>query len=274
MHKTILITGATDGIGKALIQSLLELNYKVLIHGRNLGRIRQILDEYKSHYKDQIEGYNADLGNFKEVQIMCEEIQKKEEKLDIILHNAGTYEKNFSFNEDGIEKTFAVNFVSNLLINEKLLNFLNKNLQERIEKKEYVKIILVSSIAHQSGVYKIEEWLRPKVYNAYQAYANSKMAQIMYGYYIAKEWEKYNILVNSLHPGVINTKILRENFGMQGAPISEGIKTPFYLITTEEKYTGKYFINQKEQKSSPETYNYEFQKELYLRTKEIIEKYL
>lgn len=274
MQQTILITGATDGIGKALIESLLELNYKVLIHGKDSLKIKKILDEYKPKYKNQIEGYKADLSNFKEVQKMCDEIQTNEKRLDIVLHNAGTYEKKLSFNEDGIEKTLAVNFVSNLLINEKLLNFFNKNLQERIEKGIYIKIILVSSIAHQSGVYKIEEWFRPKVYNAYLAYANSKMAQIMYGFYIAKEWEKYNILVNSLHPGVINTKILRENFGLQGAPISEGIKTPLYLITTEEKFTGKYFINQKEQKSSPETYNNEFQKELYLRTKEIIEKYL
>ncbi|MFN3603929.1 MAG: SDR family NAD(P)-dependent oxidoreductase [Leptonema sp. (in: bacteria)] len=272
--KVILLTGATDGIGKALINPLLELGYKVLIHGRSSEKVDALVSEYQKKSNSNIEGYVADLGNFKEVQQMCEMILENQNQIDVILHNAGTYEKKLILNADDIEKTFAVNFVSNLLIDEKLFPLLNKNLNQRKEKDEYIKIIFVSSIAHKSGIYNFSEWIRPKVYNGYYAYANSKMAQIMYGYYLSREWGKYNILVNSLHPGVINTKILKENFGVEGASVLSGIQTPLYLVTTEEKHTGKYFNNQREDQSSPETYNQDFQKELYTKTKELIEKYI
>ncbi len=272
MSKTIFITGATDGIGKAMIEPLLNLGFTVLIHGRDLEKVNSTIKEFNSDEK--LRGYVSDLFNFQEIKLMCEQILQNENKIDVIVHNAGTYEKKLIFNSDSVEKTFAVNFVSNVLINEKLLSLIKKDFQLRKEKKEFIKIIFVSSIAHQSGVYHLSEWISPNVFNGYKAYANSKMAQIMYGYWLAREWEKYNVLVNSIHPGVIDTKLLRENFKMKGSPLSSGIRNQFYLITSEEPITGKYINDLKEAKSSPETYNEEYQKELYETTKNIIQKYL
>lgn len=272
MSRTIFLTGATDGIGKAMIEPLLNLDFTILIHGRNPDKVESILQQYHSHGK--IRGYVADLANFQEIKKMCEQILQNENSIDVIIHNAGTYEKKLILNPDNVEKTLAVNYVSNVLINELLQDLLKKNYQQRNKNNEYSKIILVSSIAHQSGVYQLEEWFTPKVFNGYKAYANSKMAQIMYGYYLAKKWEQYNILVNSIHPGVIDTKLLRENFKMQGSPLSSGIKNQMYLITSEEIITRKYFNDLKEAKSSPDSYNLEYQKNLYEKTKKIIEKYL
>ena len=270
MKKTILITGSTDGIGKEMAIRTAEEGHEVILHGRSPERLNQTLLEIENKTGKKFKGYIADLNDFLSVSLMCEEIQKDTE-IDVLIHNAGTYEKSLHLNNDGVEKTLAVNYVSNVLINEKLFDFFTKK-----ERTNGLRIILVSSIAHQSGKYNLDNWFKPTSYNAYLAYANSKMAQIMYCYYIAPYLEKYRITINAMHPGVIDTKILRDNFGMKGAPISEGIKTMYYLALSDEveNTTGKYFSDQKIHRSSPDTYNVEYQKELYLKTKEAIKNYL
>ncbi len=274
--KNIFITGATDGIGKYLAIQLLKENYNVILHGRILEKLNQTIQEIKQITHKKSTGYVANLFDLEEVSTMCNQIQKDISQIDVLVHNAGTYENSFSLSKDNIEKTFTVNFISNVLINEKLFHYFNQNLAHRKENQYNLRIILVSSIAHQSGKYNLQQWINPDTYNPYIAYANSKMAQIMYCYYISEYLKEYNIVINSLHPGVIDTKILRNNFGIKGAPISEGIKTLYYLITSPEveNTTGKYFNDKKIEKTHPETYNKNFQEELYLKTKEIIRKYL
>ncbi|GIX40570.1 MAG: dehydrogenase [Leptospiraceae bacterium] len=276
INKTIFITGSTDGIGKALALQLLQENHQVIFHGRNKERLNSVLKEIKEKTGKICLGYLADLSNFEDISLMCEKIQKEVNSIDVLIHNAGTYEKSLQFNKDGIEKTFAVNYISNVLINEKLFHYFNQNLEERKKNQKNLRIILVSSIAHQSGQFSLEYWFKPDTYNPYLAYANSKMAQIMYCYYISEYFKEFYITINTLHPGVIDTKILRDNFGMKGAPISEGTKTIYYLALSKEveNITGKYFINQKIEQSSPDTYNKEYQEKLYLKTKEVIQSYL
>ncbi|MCS7204644.1 MAG: SDR family NAD(P)-dependent oxidoreductase [Leptospiraceae bacterium] len=276
MKKLIFITGSTDGIGKALGIELLKKDYEVIFHGRKQERLNQTLKEVKDQTGITVKGYLSDLADFEQVTRMCEDIQKDFDKIDVFIHNAGTYEQRLQWNPDKIEKTMAVNFVSNVLINEKLFSFFSKSKEERKRNNDPMRIILVSSIAHQSGRYSFNDWFYPKSFNGYMAYANSKMAQIMYGYYIADIYKDHSITVNSLHPGVIDTKILRENFGMRGAPITEGIKTSLYLATSDEvkSITGKYFNNSRIDKSSSETYIKSHQQELYMKTKEVIKKYL
>ncbi len=271
MKKTVFITGSTDGIGKEMALRTATEGHNVILHGRSPERLNQTLLEIEKKTGKKFKGYVADLNDFKSVSLMCDNIQKEISEIDILIHNAGTYEKSLQINNDGVEKTLAVNYVSNVLINEKLFDFFTKK-----ERTNSLRIILVSSIAHQSGKYNLENWFKPTSYNAYLAYANSKMAQIMYCYYIAPYLEKYRITINTMHPGVIDTKILRDNFGMKGAPVSEGIKTMYYLALSEEveNVTGKYFVDQKISRSSVHTYNEEYQKELYLKTKEIIKNYL
>jgi NAD(P)-dependent dehydrogenase (short-subunit alcohol dehydrogenase family) len=275
-HKTILITGSTDGIGKALSLKLVSENHHVILHGRNQERLNSTIAEIKDKTGILCKGYICDLSDFKQVSTMCEKLQKDLKSIDILIHNAGTYEKSMQFNHDGIEKTLAVNYVSNVLINEKLLPFFNQTLEDRRKEQKNLRIILVSSIAHQSGQFSLKDWFYPDKYNAYLAYANSKMAQIMYCYYIADYLKEFNITINTLHPGVIDTKILRDNFGMRGSPISEGIKTLYYLALSDEveNITGKYFINQSIEKTASTTYHKEYQEKLNLKTKEVIQSYL
>ncbi len=274
--KNIFITGATDGIGKYIAIQLSKENYNVILHGRSLEKLNQTIKEIKQVTHKDCTGYVADLFDLEAVSTMCNQIQKDIRHIDVLVHNAGTYEKSYFLSKDNIEKTFIVNFVSNVLINETLFHYFNQNLNYRKENQYNLRIILVSSIAHQSGKYNLQQWIKPDNYNPYIAYANSKMAQIMYCYYISEYLNEYNIIINSLHPGVIDTKILRENFGIKGAPVSEGIKTIYYLITSPEveNTTGKYFNDKKIEKTHPETYNKKFQEELYLKTKEIIRNYI
>ncbi len=277
-QKTILITGSTDGIGRELAIKLIQDGHNVILHGRSNQKLNETIKEIKRRTSNECKGYLADLSNFEEVQYLCKNIEKEIESLDVLVHNAGTFEKFYQSNKDNIEKTMAVNYISNVLINELLLNYFKKSTEKRREIGEPLRIILVSSIAHHSSKFSIDYWFKMgrNFYDAYKAYSNSKMAQIMYCYYISDFLKDDFITVNVLHPGVINTKILTENFGIQGAPLSEGIETPYYLITSNEvvNITGKYFVNKKIEKSANDTYIKEYQELLYTKTKEILSKYL
>lgn len=278
MNKTIFITGSTDGIGKELAVKLIQSGFNVILHGRSIQKLNETIKEIKNRTSQVCKGYIADLSNFQEVVSMCKSIESEIESLNVVVHNAGTFEKFYQVNKDNIEKTMAVNYVSNVLINELLLNYFKKNTEQRKKNHEPLRIILVSSIAHQGSTFSINSWFKNSrnSYDAYKAYANSKMAQIMYCYYIADFLKEDFITINALHPGVIHTKILTENFGIQGRPISEGIETPYYLATSKDvkNITGKYFVNKNIEKSSNETYKKEYQELLYKNTKEIISKYL
>ncbi len=277
-EKTILITGSTDGIGRELAIKLVQDGYNVIIHGRSNQKLNETQKEIKRRTSKECKAYLADLSNFEEVQYMCKNIKNEIESIDVLIHNAGTFEKFYQSNKDNIEKTMAVNYVSNVLMNELLMNYFKKNTTKRKEKDEPLRIILVSSIAHHSSKFSIDYWFKMgrNFYDAYKAYANSKMAQIMYCYYVSDFLKDDYITINALHPGVINTKILTENFGIQGSPISEGIETPYYLATSKDvaNVTGKYFVNKKIEKSANDTYIKEYQELLYKKTKEVISKYL
>ncbi len=273
--KTVMITGSTDGIGKYLAHRLLEQNYRVIIHGRSKEKVDKTKEELlRKLGKNKILAQVADLFDFSQVQEMCNNLINNKVQIDVILHNAGTYENSLIFNNDHIEKTFAVNFVSNVLINELLIPFLTSYF--KFTNDEPLRIIYVSSIAYGSGRFDLKEWFVPHHFNGYQAYANSKMAQIMYTYYCAEIYKENPLVFHSLHPGVIDTKILRENFKMKGSSLEEGIKTPYFLITSEEakKSNGKYWNNKKIEKTKSETTNTEYQKLLYDETIKYIKKYL
>ena len=255
--KTILITGTTDGIGKQTALDLAKTGATILLHGRNPARGERVLREIRNATGNgRIEIFIADLASLKQVRNLAEQVHQKHDSLDVLINNAGVYETTRKITQDGFEMTFAVNHLAPFLLTLLLLDLLIKSAPSRI--------INVSSIAHASSI-DFENLQGEKHYGGYEAYSLSKLCNILFTYELAQRLKGGGVTVNCLHPGVINTKLLKTGWGMGGSPVTEGCKTSVYLATAPElaKVTGKYFMNKRQKKSSRISYDTETQTKLW-----------
>lgn len=197
-NKIVLITGATDGIGRQTALELAALGATVLVHARNemrgvvaLKGLRELLPEGK------FEMVIGDLSIFMEIRTMAEAINHKYPILDVLINNAGVYAETRKVSSNGIELTFQVNYLSHFLLTNLLL--------ENIVKATNGRIINVSSMTHQSAKLDLENLQGEKYYDGYNAYSCSKLENILFTMQLSKRLERTRVRVNALHPGVINT---------------------------------------------------------------------
>jgi NAD(P)-dependent dehydrogenase (short-subunit alcohol dehydrogenase family) len=258
-NKTVLITGSTDGIGQRCASDLAKSGMTVLIHGRNPDRGNVVVEQIKkSTGNDHIEFFGADFTSLKQVRQLAATIQQKHPSLDVLVNNAGTYMRSRQLSEDGFELTFAVNHLAPFVLTDLLLNQLKRNAP--------AKIINVSSMAHQSARLDMQNLQGEKGFDPYGAYAVSKLANLLFTYELANRLRGTNVTVNALHPGVIATKLLRAGFGsLGGRPVEDGAARILHLVSTQEieNVTGKYFVDDKEQKSSPQSLDSDLQKQFW-----------
>ena len=256
----ILITGSTDGIGKATARDLVSRGAQVIIHGRNKqkgNRVQKELGEITGNALPDL--LIADFSIQDQVRQMAEDITSRYSRLDVLINNAGTYEKERHLTPDGVEKTFAVNYLAPFLLTRLLLPLLKKNTSSRI--------VMVASSAHED-VDRIEWDNLPAQdhYDPWGAYALSKFADIMFTYTIARAIKGTGVTANCLHPGVTDTKLLRSAFpGYPAISPEEGARTSVYLATSPEveSTSGRYFDNRKQVRSSALTYDREIQERLW-----------
>ncbi len=266
--KTILITGSTDGIGHQAAIELAEAGHHIIVHGRNRERaesaMRAIAKESKS---DNLSYVNADLLNFNQIKEMVSEIHDKFDTLDVLINNAGVYRSKRSINHDGLEETFAVNYLAPFLLSNLLLDLL-KNAQSG-------RIVNVASRVHSNHV-DFDNLQLEQGYTGVKAYANSKLALILFTYYFAEKLRDTNVTINALHPGVINTKLLKSAFGVGGASLTEGASTLIFAAIAPEikNVSGKYFVNNRPTSSKDITYDKEIQKRLWDNTEEMLKNFL
>ena len=255
--KTILITGSTDGIGKQTALELAAMGATVLLHGRNSERADRVLNEIKNATgNDRLNAFIADLSSLKKVRGLAEQVLLKHDRLDVLINNAGVYETSHRISEDGFEMTFAVNHLAPFLLTLLLLDLIIKSSPGRI--------INVSSQVHASGI-DFDNLQAEKYYSEYEAYSLSKLCNVLFTYELAERLKGTGITVNCLHPGVIDTKLLKAGWGMGGSPVTEGSRTSVYLASAPElnTVTGKYFKNRTSTTSSQISYDAETRKKLW-----------
>jgi NAD(P)-dependent dehydrogenase (short-subunit alcohol dehydrogenase family) len=256
-NKTILITGSTDGIGRQTALDLAQTGAAILLHGRDPTRGERVLHAIrKVTGNDRIEIFIADLASLNQVRSLAEKVHQKHKSLDVLINNAGVYETTRKISQDGFERTFAVNHLAPFLLTHLLLDLLKRGAPSRI--------INVSSMAHASSI-DFENLQGEKHYGGYDAYALSKLCNMLFTYQLARRLEGTGVTANCLHPGVISTKLLKAGWGVGGSPVAEGSKNSVYLATAPELdgVSGKYFMNRKQTKSSGISYDQKTQKKLW-----------
>ncbi len=259
-EKICLITGGTSGIGAAAANKLAQLGFMVIIVGRNEKKcLRQIKKIKQTNPDAKIDYLLADLSSQNQIRKIAYEFSNRYSHLDVLVNNAGAYFARRELNADGLEMTFALNHISYFLLTNLLLNHLKESVKGRI--------IIVSSEAHKQGHINFDDLQSERNYNRNQAYANSKLANMLFTYSLSKRLESTNVTANALHPGSVATNIgandnwlktkLR-NFVKRGmiSP-DKGAETIIYLATSPdvEGITGKYFYKCSIIYSSKESHN-------------------
>ncbi len=151
--------------------------------------------------------------------------------------------------EDGFETTFQVNHLAPFV--------LTRLLMDRLKASAPARVVVVSSIAHESARLDFANLQGERRFDGYQAYAVSKLENILFTYALAERFEGTGVTANCLHPGVITTKLLYQGFQMTGDPVESGARTPVYLASSPdaERVSGKYFVDCAPARSAPVTYD-------------------
>ncbi len=255
--KTILITGATDGIGKQTALVLAEMGHEIILHGRNEVRGKDVLNFLQRQTKNENLHYvNADFTEFSEIDKLVENLKANFNKIDVLINNAGVFENHKVILPNGFERTFMVNHLAPFSLTLQLLGLIRNSGAGRI--------VNVSSMA-QAGTMDFDNLNGEKYFDGYNAYALSKLENVLFTYKLARELRNTGIKVNALHPGVISTKLLHAGWGSGGASLDEGSKTSVFIATSEsiKDKTGLYFVNSQERRSSAISYDKKIQDRLW-----------
>jgi len=255
----ILITGATDGIGKESAIEFAAMGAAVIVHGRTAERAQAAVDDVKKiSGSAKVETAVADFTSLTQVRSMASDISKRFTRLDVLVNNAGVFAKQRVMTEDGLESTFQINHLAHFLLTHELLGLLQQSAPARI--------ISVSSMAHSNAKLDFGNLQGEKKFGGYAAYSLSKLANILFTYELADRLQGAGVTVNCLHPGVIATKLLRAGFGgFGGSSVKRGAETIVFLATSSKgaAATGKYFVNREAVESSLLTYNRSMRKEFW-----------
>ena len=199
--KTVLVTGATGGIGKATALELARQDANICIVARNKIKGETVLEEIRNSTGNaKLELFIADLSSMNDVRRLAQEFITKHARLDVLVNNAGGVYDTHQTTIDGFEYTFAFNHLAYFLLTNLLLDTLRESAPSRI--------INVSSGAQANGKLDFDDLMGEKHYSSFSAYSASKLANVMFTYALARRLSGTGVTVNALHPGLVGT-----NFG-------------------------------------------------------------
>ncbi|CAL1535679.1 unnamed protein product [Lymnaea stagnalis] len=249
--KTVIITGANTGIGKETAKDLARRGGRIILACRDIERANQARDEIiQETDNNNVVVYKLDLASFDSIREFCKKFNETEERLDILINNAGVMMCPRMLTQDGLEMQIGVNHFGHFLLTNLLLDKLKQSAPSRI--------VIVSSTMHITGKINFEDINSDKYYSSVSAYAQSKLANILHMRGLMKRLVGTGVTVNSLHPGAVDTELQRHLF-FSYLPIArqltypirslffktpvQGAQTTLYaaLDPSLETVSGKYF---------------------------------
>jgi NAD(P)-dependent dehydrogenase (short-subunit alcohol dehydrogenase family) len=259
----ILVTGATDGLGRRVAFDLAAAGATVLLHGRNRERLETTLEEIRRETgNEKLSSYRADLSSLGEVRALAEQVLTGQDRLDVLVNNAGVIAGERRESEDGYELTFAVNYLTHFLLTRLLVPLLRDSAPARV--------VNVAS-AGQSPI-DFDDVMLERGYDPMRAYTQSKLAQVMFTFELAERLRDSGVTVNALHPAsLMDTRMVLETFGRSMSTVEEGAEATVRLATSPdlEGITGRYFDGTREGRADPQAYHEEARKRLWTLSEEL-----
>jgi NAD(P)-dependent dehydrogenase (short-subunit alcohol dehydrogenase family) len=257
--KTVLITGGTGGIGKATAIGLSALGARVGITGRDRARAdAAAADISRESGNPAVDVFVADMSSQAEVRRLADEVLGAYPRLDVLLNNVGGFWNHRHVTADGLEHTFALNHLAPFLLTDLLL--------DRLKASTPARVVTVSSGAQSMGKIDFDDLMGEQKYSGSRAYNQSKLANVMFTYELAKRLEGTGVTATALHPGMTSTAFSAEDPALgwlvaimrpfMRSP-ARGAETPVYLASSPdaEGMTGQFFANRMPKKSNKSSYD-------------------
>lgn len=276
-EQIIIVTGANAGIGKVTALELARMGAEVILACRSEERGSAARDMIIEETGNQaVHLMLVDLSSQASISEFTDAFKARFGRLDVLVNNAGGVFFNRQESVDGLELTFALNHMGYFQLTTELLDLLVASAPARI--------VNVSSGAHGINMFNFDDYQRTKSYRAFSVYSQSKVANVLFTYELARRLEGTGVTVNALHPGFV-----RSNFGRNNGFISQiamtllspiaiseekGAKTSIYLASSPEVegVTGKYFVRSQPRKSSSRTYDAALQHQLWALSESLLHK--
>jgi retinol dehydrogenase 14 len=257
--RTVLITGASSGIGRATALGLAAMGAHVAVVGRDPHRTAAAAEEIGAG-RGHVEVFTADLSSQSEVRRLAGEVLDRLPRIDVLVNNAGGYWNSRHLTADGLEHTFALNHLAPFLLTNLLL--------DRLKLSEAGRVVTVSSNAEAMGRIDFDDLQGERSYSGSSAYGQSKLANVLFTYELARRLSGSAVTANTLHPGVVRTSFGAEDPGRTqrlAVPVmklfmrtpAQGAATSIHLASSPEldHQSGLFFANRKPKKSSRASYD-------------------
>jgi len=250
--KTALITGSTDGVGRLVARRLAEQGARVLIHGRDRARGEQVVDAIEAGGRGSAAFLPADFSSLAEVRRLASLVRERCDRLDILVNNAGIGSAGSAgkrqISQDSHELRFAVNYLAGFLLTRMLLPL--------VMLGQPARIVNVSSLGQHP--IDFDDVMLTRGYSGSRAYAQSKLAQIMFTFDLARELDPAIVTANCLHPATyMDTTMVRQSGVEPISTVEEGAQAILNLAVSEELSgrSGQFYNGRQPSRANPQAYD-------------------
>lgn len=254
--KICLVTGATSGIGEVTVRTLARLGARVVLVGRSRARTEALVQRIRADSGVKVDFLLADLSSQAQIRRLADEFRSRYDRLDVLINNAGLLSYRREETPDGLEMTFGVNHIGYFLLTELLVDLLKASAPSRV--------INLSSDAHRRGRINWDDLQFKRGYSLWGAYAQSKLANLLFTFELARRLEGTGVTVNAVHPGYVKTgfamntevkafRAIKHAIDIFFAITPEqGADTMIYMAASPEVagVTGKYFVRRRQVRPS------------------------
>jgi NAD(P)-dependent dehydrogenase (short-subunit alcohol dehydrogenase family) len=258
--RTVLVTGATGGIGKATALGLSAMGAHVAITGRDRARTEAAAREIREVGRGEVAWFVGDLSSQAEVRRLADEALAALPRIDVLVNNVGGYWNSRHVTADGLERTFALNHLAPFLLTSLLLPRLSEGAPSRV--------VTVSSNAQSSGAIDFDDIQGERSYSGARAYSQSKLANLLFTYELARRLQGTSVTANAVHPGLVSTGFGSDDPGtiqrvlvpfirpFMKSP-AQGAATSIHVATAAdlERVSGQFFAGSKPKRSSERSYD-------------------
>ena len=281
--KTVVITGATSGLGRATALQLAQNGVSVVIVARSNTKANEVIKEIE---KEEGKGQSiiSDLSSMKDTKEAADSIAKVVDRLDVLINNAGAHFPKYRETPEGFESTLALNYLSPFLLTHHLIEQMKQTASDYGE----ARVINITSIMHKSPINWDDLNYKNTTYHSNTAYYQSKHLLTSFTYCLSRELNKTGITVNCIHPGFVKTALAQSDYPFPmnvivpivgffiGESPERAAETPVWLAMSNEAkgINGEYIHHRKMKKSWPPTRDENAQKRLYNVTQSILGEWL